>query len=345
MVVATAQETWRERYRKKNDKAPPPIYEELNTIVSEAQPWQPGPSQRCPKLPSYLDFPKNIELQVLDFNGAAQNVQQVIIVLHNYGSDLAALGDFSKKHLLGPRTACIVVRGIRNLECGGSYCWSDEGDFVGGKKRALQYTRTRRQNPNGVNQSNEGQASGARDDIEDAEDEEEQGEDHPITAICEAPEEEACSPTFTESTNCIGIEIITKVLIKQCGFRPGNIAIVGHDQGGTAALAVAAACWQTKFGGVVSIGGGLQSDFPSDFPNYSKARTNVLLLGGQLGDLNPKEVARIKTSFSRVENALKADKDDDLDAIDEEKLAEFLAHQLGREEWTKETVITFGESC
>jgi predicted esterase len=349
MTNPAAQNTWSSKYRAKNDRDPPEIYEDLNASLLAARPGEVDVGKTYPRLPQEEDFPKYIENRIVASNVPKKDVQYVIVVLHGYAADISALLEFSKKHLLGPRTACVLVRGNEALECAGAYCWSDKRNFIGGsggKNRALQAQRSwliRRRTGLSSNQSI-GIAGPSRSNTNDIG----VGNHDPFTDdlenddfLVEDGEDDIGEPTFEGSIKQIGLKVITDVLVKKCGFEPRNIAIVGHDQGGSVALAVAAACRESKLGGVVSIGGAL----PSDFPDGVRSRTHVLLLGGKLGDVNDKEAARIESAFSGTTTALKKGKSDDFDDIDDEALIGFLAHQLRREEWTKEAVVTFGESC
>lgn len=350
MSKQAAQNTWASKYHKKNDQDPPEIYEKVNSSVLEARPERPPPGRTFPRLPREDDFPKYIENRIVASNAPKEDIQYVIVVLHGYAADHHALYEFSKQHLLGPKTACVLVRGNKSIGDTGTYCWSDKAGFIGGtggRDRAFQ--RIRRVKTSLSSFEGSGIAGPSRSNTlnttetiaetvnsipsgVDATDEDDEDDDYTST------------PTYKLSTERLGLEVITEVLIKTCGFRARDIAIVGHDQGGSAALAVAAACWETKFGGVVSIGGPL----PSDFPDGIESRTHVLLLGGKLGDINPTEGARIQKSFSGTTDALESydlpKEGDDYDDINDAELREFLAHQLRREEWTKEAVVTFGIS-
>ena len=354
MSNPTASSTWSSKYHAKNDRDPPPIYEQVNASIFDAQPGEAraNPGEKLPRLPQEHDFPKYIENRILD-STSHENLEYIIVVFHGYGADTFALLEFAKKHLLGPKTACVLVRGTNALESDGTYCWSDQGDFIGGpgsKIRALQARRSwksRRQNTgfssirsSGTGMPGPSRSSTARttESLEDV------GEEMNTSPLLEEDEEEddKTRPTFGQCTEQIGLEVIKDVLIKKCGFKPRDIALVGHDQGGSAALAVAAACWKVQYGGVVSIGGRLPSDFPDQFPKEDRCPTNVLLLGGKLGDVDDKEVDRINTTFAGITNARKAGTSDDFDDIEDLELKGFLAHHLWREEWTKEAVVTFG---
>jgi predicted esterase len=338
MTNQSAENTWGSKYRKKNDRAPPGIYEEVNTSVLEALPGTPPGGQSFPRLPVEEDFPKYIENRVVSLNTPKEEIQYVIVVLHGYAANQHTLYEFAKKHLLGPRTACIFVRGTTQVGETGTYCWSDNGDYIG-KDRTLQLIRRAGTGFSSIRSSEF--AGPSRSNTANTTTE---SLNNISNRAADVSDDDIGRPTYENCTERIGVEVITNVLIKTCGFRARDIAIVGHDQGGTAALAVAAACWQTKFGGVVSIGGPL----PNDFPDGIESCTHVLLLGGKLGDLNPTECARVQRAFSGTIEALKRydppTDGDDYNDINNAELKEFVAHQLRREEWTKEAVLTFGVS-
>lgn len=352
MSNPVAHRTWREKYYATNDRVPPHIYEQLNASALVARPGETNPGQTLPRLPRENDFPKYIELRIIASNAPKEDIQYIIVVLHGYGADIFALEEFSKQHLLGPKTACVLVRGTNPLESQGTYCWSDKGDFVGGpdsKFRALQAQRswTIRRTQTGFSSTSgsiipgPSRSNTARTAI-DSPDNADEDLEHNFQGDADTSEDAPSGPTFEQSTKQIGIDVIVEVLIKKCGFRARDIALVGHDQGGSAALAVAAGCWETKLGGVVTIGGRLPTDFPKDFPLEDRCPTHILVLGGRLGDVPDREVNRIESTFSDTTNAREPGKSDDFDDIKDAKLKEFLAHQLRREEWTKEAVISFG---
>ena len=346
MSNQTAQSTWADKYSKKSDRPAPEIYAKVNTSVLEAERDRAPLGQPLPRLPKEEDFPKYIENRIVTYNATKEDIQYVIVVLHGYAADQHALYEFSKQHLLGPKTACVLVRGTKSIEETGTYCWSDRGGFIGGSRgrdRALQRIKRARTGFSSLADSD--MVGPSRSNTIDTTVDTVNSIPNDLDGIDESAEDDYLAPpTYELSTERIGLEVVTAVLIKTCGFRARDIAIVGHNQGGTAALAVAAACWETKFGGVVSIGGPL----PTDFPDGIKSSTHVLLLGGKLGDISPTEGARIQKSFSGTTDALKTydlpTEGDDYNDIKDEELREFLAHQLRREEWTKEAVITFGTS-
>lgn len=346
---------WKSKYYSRNDQDPPKIYEELNKSIRTAR--RGGAAPKCPK---ETDFPKHIETRVISFENTKKNVQCAIVVLHGYAADTLALSEFAEEHLLGPRTVCILVRGSKpiiggeNDEAPPGYCWSDEGDYTGDKIHRFQARDSWLIKKTRTTASSSSQTSGFSAP----------SRSHTIGIITEsvnhvvgnnegsnsksndAREDSICKPTFEGSTEYLGLEVITNVLIQKCGFAMGDIALVGHDQGGSAALAVAAACWEAKLGGVVSIGGRLPSDFagtrPSEDSSGTKSRTPVLLLGGKLGEINDRQVERVRSAFSETIDGRGSGKDDDFENIEKEKLREFLSYQFWRDEWRREAVISFG---
>jgi len=355
MANHATQNQWALKYRKKNDRPPPEIYEKANTSLLEAQPEPAGPGQSLPRLPTENDFPKAIENRIISFigNTAKEDVRYIIVVLHGYAANQLALQEFATKQLLGPRTACLFVQGPTQVGETGTYCWSDTDKYIGGPGGNDRKLKLIRRVGTGFSSLQSAEFAGpSRSNTANTTTE---SLDGGTSVVGGGNDEDISWPTYGRCVEQIGIEVISDVLIKKCGFAARDIAIVGHDQGGTAALAVAAACWETKFGGVVSIGGPL----PNDFPDRIGSQTHVLLLGGTLGDLKDRtECARIKKTFAGVTQALKeyespasGDEDDTIDIggddynnIEDGELKEFVAHQLRREEWEKEAVITFGES-
>jgi len=137
--------------------------------------------------------------------------------------------------------------------------------------------------------------------------------------------------------------VIRDGLIRKCFFLPRNIAIIGESQGGTVSLALAAS-WNTiEFGGIISIGGPLSPLFQT--PSPSKARTPVLVLGGEMGNVVSTALRQIQDNFLEVEDQIKSNSEDTVPKSKEEikPILDFLAHRLQREEWGKQAVISFGK--
>ncbi|KAL8647250.1 MAG: hypothetical protein Q9210_005670 [Variospora velana] len=140
-------------------------------------------------------------------------------------------------------------------------------------------------------------------------------------------------------------QMIKSSLIDTCGFYPRNILLMGHGQGGMAVLATAALWEDIELGGAVSIGGPLPSYARS--ASFSKIKTPALVVGGNLGDLTPFALERIKNSFSTVDTCILPDTHDTVhDTVPDtdqsrKPLLEFFAHRLRQEEWKKQAVISF----
>lgn len=130
--------------------------------------------------------------------------------------------------------------------------------------------------------------------------------------------------------------------MSRCSFQLRDIVVLGHGEGGMAALA-AVASWQgSELGGVVSIGGAM--------PDYVRpeldvrAETPALLIGSALGEINPAALQLIQESFAYTNtdvrdggHALIPDTPEQL-----KPLCDFFAHRLRREEWNKQAVISCG---
>ena len=147
--------------------------------------------------------------------------------------------------------------------------------------------------------------------------------------------------SFRDSTDILN-QVIRKVLISRCSFQLRDIVVLGHGEGGMAALA-AVASWQgSELGGVVSIGGAM--------PDYVRleldvrAETPALVIGGALGEITPAALQLIQESFAYTDTDVR---DGEHDLIPETKeqlkpLCDFFAHRLRREEWNKRAVISCG---
>lgn len=158
-----------------------------------------------------------------------------------------------------------------------------------------------------------------------------------------ADPERGSDETFLDVSRVVLLDIIKNGLIAKCRFQPREIIVLGHCQGGMAALAIAASWSQIEFGGAVSVGGPI--------PTYTelqlgvKAKTPALILGGTLGDITPTALQQIRTNFTYVDSDIRRDTHDEIpDAAGIKPLLEFFAHRLRREEWTKQAVVSFGKS-
>jgi len=140
------------------------------------------------------------------------------------------------------------------------------------------------------------------------------------------------------------MDVIKTGLITNCGFEPRSIILLGHGQGGMAALATAAACHRLEFGGVITIGGPMPAY--AQLPHNVKARTPALVLRRELGDINASALQQLRDSFVCLDISTQPGIHDIVPELQEEiePLLEFFAHRLGREEWTKQAILTFGRN-
>ena len=149
---------------------------------------------------------------------------------------------------------------------------------------------------------------------------------------------------FLRASEAILVKIIKSSLIARCGFSPRDILLLGHGQGGMAALATAALWEDVELGGVVSIGGPLPS-YVHSATSTRKIQTPALALGGSLGDLSPHVLNCIKSRFAYTDICIRTGIYDTVPE-DEESMAPllaFLAHRLRREEWMQQAVLSFGK--
>lgn len=147
---------------------------------------------------------------------------------------------------------------------------------------------------------------------------------------------------FLEGSHTLLVDVVNNSLIAKCRFPPRNIMILGHCQGGTAALAAAALWEEIEFGGVISIGGAM----PAITAQIStiKAKTPVLVLSGALGNIDDTALRQIREHFTHVDFDIRRTSNDNIpEAEDIGILSDFLAHRLRGDEWTKQAVISFGK--
>lgn len=152
---------------------------------------------------------------------------------------------------------------------------------------------------------------------------------------------------FVSTSRMLLIDIIRHSLIYRCGFKTKQIVILGHGQGGTAAL-IAVSRWDTvQFAGVVSIGGPMSARLaPSE---RVRCKTPALLLGCMSQSNDNLWSQRVNEFFIQTTYSTGiGTRESDLEASGPlrktlEHIAEFFAHRLRREEWTKQAIISFGE--
>ncbi len=152
----------------------------------------------------------------------------------------------------------------------------------------------------------------------------------------------ACEAGFIQSSTVILEQVIKDVLMSKCGFQPQNIVIIGHGEGGKAALA-AAASWQGfELGGVVSIGGRMPDYVQPE--SGVRAKTPALIIGGALGEIKAPALQLIQESFIYTDTDIRNGERDLIPKSQEQlkSMFDFFAHRLQRAEWNKQAVISFG---
>lgn len=148
---------------------------------------------------------------------------------------------------------------------------------------------------------------------------------------------------FLNASCSLLIDVINDALISKCNFMPSNIMVLGHCQGGMAALATVASCDWIEFGGVISIGGPLPSSVQLD--STVKAKTPALILRAALGDVNPSALQRIKDTFVTVDVETREGAHDTIPKPDALRpILDFFGHRFHRAEWEKQAIVSFGES-
>ncbi|KAE8449128.1 hypothetical protein EG329_008512 [Mollisiaceae sp. DMI_Dod_QoI] len=153
--------------------------------------------------------------------------------------------------------------------------------------------------------------------------------------------------TYHRAVRLILEHVIGKVLVETCNFSPKNIAILGHGQGGSVALAIASIWDTTRFGGIITIDGAPPKYITS--PRAARNPTPALLIGGELGTITRSAEQKTRDLFIYVDKSLRPgavaipvdllfqpEGSDEIDTI-----KDFLAHSLRQEEWETQTVLTF----
>ncbi|KAL8933056.1 MAG: hypothetical protein Q9216_006544 [Gyalolechia sp. 2 TL-2023] len=106
---------------------------------------------------------------------------------------------------------------------------------------------------------------------------------------------------FEKTGRMINEDVVDKVLLQKCGYKPRNILFFGFGQGGMAVLAAALA-YKTEFGGIVSIGGPLPSGTIHPGINVVKNKTPVIISGGSSQSLvTQSALSNLKQTFQVVE--------------------------------------------
>lgn len=148
---------------------------------------------------------------------------------------------------------------------------------------------------------------------------------------------------FISTSRVILEDIIQDGLMAKCSFHPRDIVVLGHGQGGMAALAAMASWNCVEFGGVVSFGGPMPGYV--QLPLNVKAKTPALVYGGTRGDITPAALQQIQENFSFTDHYVPPSGHDTIPETDTEiaPLLGFFAHRLGREEWKRQAVISLGK--
>lgn len=153
--------------------------------------------------------------------------------------------------------------------------------------------------------------------------------------------------TFFTACRVLLLDVVKRGLIAKCGFSARDIIVLGHGQGGMAALAATAA-WETvEFAGVVSIGGPMPDC--AQLSSGTKSKTPALALSRIEGDISPVALRRLQKTFCRVTHNLQPTSQDRIPESSEEMtlllepLLCFFAHRLRREEWKKQAILSLGE--
>ena len=149
---------------------------------------------------------------------------------------------------------------------------------------------------------------------------------------------------FIRTSRVVLEDIIQDVLMAKCSFHPRDIMVLGHGQGGMAALAATASWECVEFGGVVSLGGPMPGYV--QLPSNVKAKTPALIFGSARGDITPAALLQIQENFSFTDHHAPPSGQDIVPSSEEEiaPLLDFFAHRLGREEWRRQAVISFGKN-
>ncbi len=148
---------------------------------------------------------------------------------------------------------------------------------------------------------------------------------------------------FINTTKVVLKDMIQDGLMAKCGFQPRDVVILGHGQGGTAALATTA-CWNNvEFGGVVSFGG-LMPEYVQ-LPSNTKAKTPALIYTDTRRDITPAALKQIQETYSFTDHHTPPSGHGAvLSDIEMAPLLAFFSHRLRREEWKRQAVITFGKT-
>lgn len=142
---------------------------------------------------------------------------------------------------------------------------------------------------------------------------------------------------FIGTCRMLLLDIICESLIVKCGFKTRQIVVLGHGQGGTAALTAVSLWHSIQFAGVIAIGDTMPAG--SD----AKSQTPALLLGSFPESNTTDEVF---THITRSNHLTSADIQNLAVNAPEvsinllEPIREFFDHRLRREEWNKQAILS-----
>lgn len=135
-------------------------------------------------------------------------------------------------------------------------------------------------------------------------------------------------------------------MIKKCSFPPSSIVILGQKQGGMVALASVATWDLIQFAGVVSIGAFLPT-FTATLKREQVHTPAIIIVEETRYSAESAQWQQSKALFHHVDKVGLGDLkvEGTIENIEKkwQPLLDFYAHRLRREEWTKQSIITFGK--
>ncbi|KAL8822881.1 MAG: hypothetical protein Q9191_006393 [Dirinaria sp. TL-2023a] len=140
--------------------------------------------------------------------------------------------------------------------------------------------------------------------------------------------------TFGRTCWMLLLDVIRDCLILKCGFKTRQIVILGHGQGGTAALMAVSLWGSTQFAGVIAIGSPrltLDCQTPAlQLGNFPESNTTNAVLPQITGSnhLIPADMQNLADITPELSEGLL------------QPINEFFAHRLRREEWTKQAILS-----
>lgn len=152
---------------------------------------------------------------------------------------------------------------------------------------------------------------------------------------------------FWQSSKILLEDIIRDGLIKNCSFSPTKIVIIGQGQGGMVALASVAAWNLINFGGVISIGmPTFVAAIDGNQAGNLKVDTPAMIFEEKSSLAESAQWQKTKALFRHVEKVVLPGKlivepGQEVTRKEWQPLLDFYAHRLRREEWSKQSIITF----